>query len=179
MAMTNGIKCTSGVTLFYTLLIVLMEFRIIYCASTHHARAANQLPTPQLPAVVRARKHSCGEPQQRGYHLVDLMYNEGLLKNGEQPNQPAYLVVRRCDSHSGCCPSIYMTCRPDPETIYFERLEIELSYYDGRPFRMNITVEQHASCYCDDSINQTERETMDTQRPKIVVEHTKLGKNSK
>ncbi|XP_034946963.1 uncharacterized protein [Chelonus insularis] len=158
-----------GLILLWILLINISGISSYQLRSRKNAHVMSPRSAMRLPAVERARNLSCIDPQPRAYHLKDLMENYGLLHPKESPDQPAYLVVRRCDGQSGCCSSPDLVCMPEANTIYFEELEIQLwSVETKKPIRKIISVEQHSTCSCEPA-NQTERENLERRRPKISL----------
>lgn len=119
-----------------------------------------------LHAVTNAKKFLCREPQMRAYNLRDLVQN---LHPSESANQPVYIVLKRCDSHAGCCVSPDLSCMPVRSSIYYEEIEIEVwSLETNRTRREWIRVEQHSNCSCEIS-NANERLSHDTQLPSVKV----------
>ncbi|KAH0533752.1 uncharacterized protein LOC123274573 [Cotesia glomerata] len=166
----NIIKVLRVIILITTILCKIQETQSNQ-STTRKNRTSGSSPRSalRLPAVERARKFICTEPQPRAYHLKDLMDSQGLLHSQEAPNHPSYLVVRRCDEHSGCCPSPELVCMPAEGSVYFEEFDVQFRSVDTKKTsHKRISVEQHHNCSCEPA-NRTQRETLETRRPKITV----------
>lgn len=122
-------------------------------------------------AVEKSRKgFLCKVPQERAYNLQDLMQSLNLQNPGESANQPAYVVLKRCDVHSGCCQSPDKSCSPKPSSTYYDDVQIELwSVEAEKGMRKQwIRVEQHGECSCEVT-NSSERQRLETQKPNVTV----------
>ncbi|XP_057328125.1 uncharacterized protein LOC130669330 [Microplitis mediator] len=156
--------------------LLILTSTILYsvqCVLSHQPSPRKNHTSPRsalhLPAVERARKFRCTEPQPRAYHLKDLMDSQGLLESNETPNLPAYLVIRRCDGYSGCCASPEMMCMPLEDSIEHEELDVQFWSVNTKKFTFKrITVEQHHNCSCEPA-NNTEREALESKRPRITL----------
>lgn len=107
--------------------------------------------TPKIYNFSRSLEPSenflCGEPQSRSYNLRDLMRT--VHTNYEFVNFPLYIVSKRCDVHSGCCKSFYMSCTPVKSAIYHDEMEIEIESLQTNGTRKQwIRIEQHGRCVC-------------------------------
>lgn len=132
----------------------------------NHHRVARRIHLPR--AVDTSRKFVCKEPQPRAYNLKDLMQN--VHQNpGESAIQPVYIVLKRCDGHSGCCMSPDMSCSPIETAIYYEEIEIEIwSLETNGTRRQWIRVEQHGKCTCEvTTIN--DRYRLEHQLPNVTL----------
>jgi len=120
-----------------------------------------------LPRAIEATKRfPCREPQSRAYNLIDLVHN---MQPSESVNRPVYIVVKKCDSHSGCCVSPDLSCAPVQSSIYHEDMEIEVqSLLTNNTRRVWIRTEQHGRCSCEIS-NTSDRFREDTQPPSIQI----------
>lgn len=111
----------------------------------HHRTTPKRMNLSQSIEV--ARKFSCREPQFRSYNLRDLM--KDIHTNSEIVNLPLYIVLNRCDVHSGCCGSKMKSCTPIESKIYHDELEIEINSMETNlTRRLWIRVEQHGKCIC-------------------------------
>lgn len=120
-----------------------------------------------LEAMKRCKGFSCKAPQNRTYHILDLLHEQGHIPPASSPSmKPVYLVVQRCDGHAGCCESPALTCLP--KTSVTEELEICKQEVGGPKQFVRITVEQHTSCECG-SANKTYRETLEGLKPNISL----------
>lgn len=136
-------------------------------SSVNRLSEHNRISMPR--AVATSRKFPCREPQPRAYHLRDLVQSMKLLNPGDSANQPIYIVVKRCDGHSGCCMSSDMTCTPVGNLTYHEDVEIEVwSLRSNESRRQWISVEQHAKCSCE-LTNSDERAKLETQKPNVMI----------
>ncbi|XP_016903774.1 uncharacterized protein LOC107992432 [Apis cerana] len=115
--------------------------------SDNHHRIVGRITLSD--AVKASKTFICKKPQFRAYSLKDLMQN--VHQNpGESPIQPVYIVLKRCDGHSGCCASPLMSCSPVESAIYYEEIEIEVwSLETNNNRRQWIRVEQHDKCSCE------------------------------
>ncbi|XP_043260126.1 uncharacterized protein LOC122401816 [Colletes gigas] len=132
----------------------------------HHHRVTRRIHLPR--AVDTSKKFICREPQSRAYNLRDLMQN--VHKNsGESAIQPVYIVLKRCDGHSGCCMSPDMSCSLVESSIYYEEMEIEIwSLETNGTRRQWIRIEQHGRCACEvTTIN--DRYQLEYQRPNVTL----------
>ncbi|XP_053980852.1 uncharacterized protein LOC128877512 [Hylaeus volcanicus] len=132
----------------------------------HHQQVSRRIHLPR--AVNMSKKFTCGEPQSRAYNLRDLMQN--VHKNpSESAIQPVYIVLKRCDGHSGCCMSSDMSCSPVESSIYYEEMEIEIwSLETNSTRRQWIRVEQHGRCSCQvTTIN--DRYQLEHQQPNVIL----------
>lgn len=114
-----------------------------------------------------SRVFACSEPQPRAYNLQDLM--EGVHLNlAESPSYPVYIILKRCDVHTGCCPSSDLSCSPVTSSNYTEEVEIKIGSVGTRNNKRTwIRVEHHGKCECKvTSVN--DRICQENQRPLIV-----------
>lgn len=118
-------------------------------------------------AVKESKSFVCKEPQFRAYNLKDLMQN--VHQNpGESAIQPVYIVLKRCDGHSGCCTSSDMSCLPVESAISYQEIEIEVWSLENSKRRQWIRVEQHGKCSCEiTTIN--DRYQLEHQQPNITL----------
>lgn len=133
----------------------------------------NEPTTPErinlLLSVDVSRKFECNDPQARAYNLRDLMERLELHGPGESANQPPYMVVKRCDGHSGCCWSPDMACTSIDNSTYYEDIEIEVwSLLTEKSRRQWIRVEHHGKCSCE-VMNFSDRERLKFQKPNITL----------
>lgn len=69
---------------------------------------------------------------------------------GESVVQPAYIVLKRCDVHSGCCTNPDSSCKPVVSSIYYEEVEIQILSLETKGIRRQwIMAEQHGNCSCE------------------------------
>ncbi|XP_018305060.1 uncharacterized protein [Mycetomoellerius zeteki] len=130
----------------------------------HHHRVSRRIHLPR--AVEATKKFLCREPQSRAYNLRDLVHS---MQPSESVNQPVYIVVKKCDNHSGCCVSPDLSCAPVPSSIYHEDMEIEVwSLLTNSTRRVWIRIEQHGRCSCEIS-SASERLKEDTRPPSIQI----------
>ncbi|XP_076174824.1 uncharacterized protein LOC143150439 [Ptiloglossa arizonensis] len=132
----------------------------------HHHRVTRRIHLPRNVDI--SRKFACREPQSRAYNLRDLM--QDVHQNpGESAIQPVYIVLKRCDGHSGCCTSPDMSCSPVESLIYYEEMEIEIwSLETNRTRRQWIRIEQHGRCSCEmTTIN--DRHQQEHQQPNAIL----------
>ncbi|XP_012270422.1 uncharacterized protein LOC105694382 [Orussus abietinus] len=143
-------------------LLVTLNFGVLSSSKNASSRGLRRIHLPR--AVEMSRKFPCKEPQPRAYHLRDLM--QTVHQNpGESANQPVYIVLKRCDVHSGCCMSPDMSCTPVKNASYFEELEIEIwSLENNKTRRQWIRVEQHGKCTCEVATSN-ERKRLEHERP--------------
>ncbi|XP_015115371.1 uncharacterized protein LOC107039997 [Diachasma alloeum] len=121
----------------------------------------------RLEAMKRCRGFTCKGPQNRTYHILDLLHEQGHIPPASFPTiTPAYLVVQRCDGHAGCCESPALTCLP--KTHAQEEIEIFKQEVQGPKQFVRITVEQHTSCECR-SANKTYRDQLELLKPNISL----------
>ncbi|KZC07393.1 PREDICTED: uncharacterized protein LOC107185710 [Dufourea novaeangliae] len=132
----------------------------------HHRRTARKIHLPR--AIDASRKFVCREPQTRAYNLRDLMQN--VQQNpGESAIQPVYIILKRCDGHSGCCMSPDKSCSPVDTSIYYEEMEIEIwSLETNGTRRQWIKVEQHGKCACEVNTSD-DRNLLDYQQPNVTL----------
>lgn len=87
----------------------------------------------------------------------------------EKTRQPVYIVLKRCDSHSGCCRSPDLSCAPVESSIYYEEIEIEmLSLAVNTKKKVDqrwIKVKQHGECAC----KIVDANQIDTEPPVIDI----------
>ncbi|XP_076247075.1 uncharacterized protein LOC143187028 [Calliopsis andreniformis] len=119
-------------------------------------------------AVSMSRKFVCKEPQPRAYHLNDLI--QKIQPNpAESASQPIYIVLKRCDGHSGCCYSSDMSCSPVQSSIYYEELEILMwNLVINKTRKQWIKVEQHGECSCEFT-TISDRYEMEHQQPEVIL----------
>ncbi|EFN70081.1 hypothetical protein EAG_07476 [Camponotus floridanus] len=130
----------------------------------HHHRMSRRIHLTR--AMEATKRFLCREPQSRAYNLRDLVQS---MHPSESANQPVYIVLKRCDSHSGCCVSPDLSCTPVQSSIYYEEMEVEVwSLLTNSTRRAWIKVEQHDKCTCEIS-NATERLRTDIQPPSIQI----------
>ncbi|XP_043496279.1 uncharacterized protein LOC122520263 [Polistes fuscatus] len=128
-----------------------------------HHRTPKKMNLSQSLEVMR--NFSCREPQFRSYNLRDLMKN--IHTNSEIVNLPLYIVLNRCDVHSGCCGSKLKSCTPIESKNYHDELEIEInSLKTNLSRRLWIKVEQHGECICAET-DPDERQSFSI--PKIDI----------
>lgn len=135
---------------------------------SHHGRHRHRVSRKVhlSNAMQASRQFPCSEPQTRAYHLRDFVQN---LHPSESANQPAYIVLKRCDSHSGCCYSPDLSCIPVQSEIHHEEIQIEVwSLQTNSKRKIWIEVEQHGKCTCEIS-NSTQRLEVDGQQPSIKI----------
>ncbi|XP_020297084.1 uncharacterized protein LOC109861720 [Pseudomyrmex gracilis] len=149
---------------FLILILTTMDQTMMASHHSRHHRVSRR--THLSNAMQASRQFPCSEPQTRAYHLRDLVQN---LRPSESANQPAYIVLKRCDSHSGCCHSPDLSCTPVQSEIHYEEIQIEVwSLQTNSKRKMWIQVEQHGNCTCEIS-NSTQRLEMDSQQPNIQI----------
>lgn len=130
----------------------------------HHHRMSKRIHLSS--AREATMRFLCREPQSRAYNLRDLVQS---MNPSESANQPVYIVLKRCDSHSGCCISPDLSCTPVQSSIYYDEMEVEVwSLMTNSTRRAWIRVEQHGRCTCEIS-NATERLRTDIQLPSIQI----------
>ncbi|XP_024881569.1 uncharacterized protein LOC112460879 [Temnothorax curvispinosus] len=130
----------------------------------HHHRASGRIHLPR--AMEATKKFLCREPQSRAYNLRDLVHN---MQPSESVNRPVYIVVKKCDSHTGCCVSPDLSCAPVRSSIYHEDMEVEVwSLLTNSTKKVWIRIEQHGRCSCEIS-SAGERLIEDTQPPNIQI----------
>ncbi|XP_078038586.1 uncharacterized protein LOC144470875 [Augochlora pura] len=117
--------------------------------------------------TTESRNFTCKKPQLRSYNLKDLL--QSMHKDiGVVFVLPIYIVVKRCDGHSGCCPSSDRICTPEPSSIYYEEFQIEIrTVKEKDPTMRWITVEQHGNCICKFT-SVDERKQMEYLQPKVT-----------
>ncbi|XP_011866767.1 PREDICTED: platelet-derived growth factor subunit A-like [Vollenhovia emeryi] len=130
----------------------------------HHHRISRRIHLPR--AMEASKKFLCREPQSRAYNLRDLIHN---MQPSESVNQPVYIVVKRCDSHSGCCVSPDLSCAPVQSSIYHEDMQVEVwSLLTNSTRKAWIRIEQHGRCSCEIS-SVSERFREDTRPPSVQI----------
>lgn len=144
----------------------ILVLAIHHDAQHHHHHHHRETRRIHLSGVKEAiQRFPCNEPQLRAYNLRELMHS---LQPSDSANQP-YIVLKRCDSHSGCCLSPDLSCAPMHSSIYREEMEIEIwSLLTNSMRRIWIRVEQHGRCSCEIS-NSTERLRTDILSPAIEI----------
>ncbi|XP_033208819.1 uncharacterized protein LOC117167763 [Belonocnema kinseyi] len=121
-----------------------------------------------IQAVQNSRNFSCKEPQNRAYNLQDLM-QEVQQNSAETPTHPAYIILKRCDAHSGCCHTTEMSCFPVTSWNYFEDVEIRIWNVETNKTRnIWIRIEQHRKCACEES-NISDRIAQESRKPRIKI----------
>ena len=121
-----------------------------------------------IQAVQISRNFSCKEPQLRAYNLQDLM-QEVIQNSAETPTHPAYIVLKRCDAHTGCCHTTEMSCSPVTSSNYFENVEIRIWNVETNETKnIWIKIEQHRKCVCEE-INISDRIVQENLRPQIEI----------
>lgn len=106
------------------------------------------ISTNLTQAVKKSRSFPCEKPQFRSYNLHDLMKNV-YKSSSETASTPVYIVLKRCDVHSGCCANSNMTCSPVKSAIYYENIEIGVLNLATKKTKRWIRVEQHSKCACE------------------------------
>ncbi|XP_032663418.1 uncharacterized protein LOC116840621 [Odontomachus brunneus] len=157
---------TTGMFLRFLLLILTIVNQTMLAPANHHSGNQHVARRIDLQSAISIRKNfTCKEPQQRAYNLRDLMQH----LPSERTRQPVYIVLKRCDSYSGCCRSADLSCIPVESSIYYEDIEIEMSSLAMTTKRKAdhrwIRVKQHGECICKIvDANQT-----DTEPPVIQI----------
>ena len=134
-----------------------------------NTNSVHRLPkkTNLIRAVQDSIHFNCGKPQPRAYNLRDLM--QGVYKNSaESPSYPVYVILNRCDVHTGCCATPDMSCSPEPNSIYYDDVEIAMWSLENKTKNMWIRVEQHHKCVCEIS-NINDRICQENKRPYVVI----------
>ncbi|XP_029174622.1 uncharacterized protein LOC114943207 [Nylanderia fulva] len=153
--------------LWILILTTLDQMMLVWAA--HHGGHHQQRVSRRIHlsrAMETTKKFLCREPQSRSYNLRDLVQS---MHPSERANQPVYIVLKRCDSHSGCCVSPDLSCAPVQSSIYHEEMEVEVwSLLTNSTKRAWIRVEQHGRCSCEIS-NASERFRTDVQLPGIQI----------
>lgn len=130
----------------------------------HHHPVQRRIHLPR--AMEATKKFLCREPQSRAYNLRDLVHS---MQPSESVNQPVYIVVKKCDSHSGCCVSPDLSCAPVQSLIYHEDMEVEVwSLLTNSTRKVWVRIEQHGRCSCEIS-SASERLREDTRPPNIQI----------
>lgn len=148
------------------LILTAVDQTMIVLTAHHggHHRISRRIHLPRM--MEATKKFLCREPQSRSYNLRDLMHN---MQPSDSVNQPTYVVVKRCDSHSGCCLSPDLSCSPISSSIYHEDMEIEVwSLLTNSTRKIWIKIEQHDSCSCEIS-NIGNRSREDKQSPSVQI----------
>ncbi|KAL0119596.1 hypothetical protein PUN28_007796 [Cardiocondyla obscurior] len=146
------------------LILTMDQTMVVFTAhhGGHHHRITKKIHLPR--AMEATKKFLCREPQSRAYNLRDLVNN---VQSSETVNQPVYIVVKKCDSHSGCCVSPDLSCAPVQSSIYHEDMEVEVwSLLTNSTRKVWIRIEQHGRCSCEIS-DVSERLREDAQPPSI------------
>ncbi|KAK2583691.1 hypothetical protein KPH14_009617 [Odynerus spinipes] len=133
-----------------------------------HHRLPRRIPYSRTTTIETWRKFPCREPQPRAYILPDLM--QSFYQNlGKSVNFPIYIVLKRCDMHSGCCTTSNKSCTPVDSEIYYEDIEIEIYSLKTNNTRKEwIRVEQHGKCACAVTTAE-ERHHSKKRKPNIVI----------
>nr|XP_031825959.1 uncharacterized protein LOC116424124 [Nomia melanderi] len=132
----------------------------------HHHRPARRINLPR--AVNMIRSFTCVEPQSRAYNLRDLMQNV-QQNTGDSVMQPAYIVLKRCDVHSGCCTNPDRSCKPVVSSIYYEEVETQILSLETKGIRKQwITVEQHGNCSCEITTTH-DRRRLEHLQPNVTL----------
>lgn len=121
----------------------------------------------------RSKNFSCKNSQPRAYQISDLMTSLNLFDT-DCTYSPSYLVINRCDGHSGCCQAYDYTCMPDKknnETLFIEYWRVDPTNINDNSKIMikKIVVEQHVSCHCKPA-NATARKLLNTILPNIYLD---------
>ncbi|EFN88235.1 uncharacterized protein LOC105192042 [Harpegnathos saltator] len=154
-----GRRLTRGLFLMLILTINQMMLAPASHPSDQQHSAARRIHL--MTALEASRNFTCKTPQLRAYNLRDLMQH----LPSESVRQPVYIVLKRCDSHSGCCLSPDLSCAPVDSSIYYEELEIEVrSLITNSRRKVWIKVEQHGKCSC--KLNTSQR---DNEPPSIEI----------
>lgn len=150
---------------FLILILAVVDQTIVVLA--HHGSHHRVSRKVHLSRAVEAiKKFPCREPQSRAYNLRDLVHS---MQSSESVNQPVYVVLKRCDSHSGCCISPDLSCAPVQSSIYHEEMEVEVwSLKTNSTRKVWIKIEQHGRCSCEIS-SASGRFKEDTQPPSIQI----------
>lgn len=154
-----------------TFLLELMILILLALDNMVRSTAVNSNKITLSEAVKTSSMFVCKKPQFRAYHLRDLMQN--VHQNpGESTIQPVYIVVKRCDGHSGCCMNSDMSCLPVQSAIYYEEIEIEIMSYETNNRTNNrrqwISVEQHGQCSCE-MTRISDRYRLEHQQPNVTL----------
>lgn len=149
------------------LILITMHQSMVILATQHHHNHHRVSRKIHLPRAMEASlKFLCREPQSRSYNVRDLVHS---MQSSESPNQPVYIVLKRCDSHSGCCTSPDLSCAPVQSSLYHEEVEVEVwSLLTNNTRRMWIRVEQHGRCRCEVS-KSSDRLRADVQLPTVEI----------
>lgn len=152
-----------------TFLLELMILVLLALNNMVRSKAVNRITLSET--VKTSSTFVCKQPQFRAYHLRDLMQN--VHQNpGESTIQPVYIVIKRCDGHSGCCMNSDMSCLPVRSAIYYEEIEIEVMRYETTnrtdKRRQWISVEQHGQCSCEIT-RIDDRYQLEHQQPNVTL----------
>lgn len=150
---------------FLILILTTMD-QMMLAPATHHGRHHRTSGRIHLSRAVEATKRFfCREPQLRAYNLRDIVH----LQSSDSVNQPVYIMLKRCDSHAGCCVSPDLSCALVQSSVYHEEIEIEVwSLVTNSTRRVWIRVEQHGRCACE-IMNTSEKLRAVTQPPNIEI----------
>ncbi|XP_066587237.1 uncharacterized protein [Prorops nasuta] len=167
--MGSKMRVQNKISFLRVMIIVLAALDDASSAVNEHRHPGNHFRRIHLPkGLEMSRKFACKEPQSRAYNLRDLMQRHHQ-NAGETANQPIYIVLKRCDLHSGCCRSPDMSCTPVESDVYFEDFEIEVwSLYNNDTRRQWIRVAQHGSCYCEET-NANNRTQLEKENPQVLL----------
>ncbi|KOX78182.1 hypothetical protein WN51_09541 [Melipona quadrifasciata] len=153
--------------LLRTFLLKLMILVPLVLDNMVRSAAVNNNRISLSDAVKASNMFVCKKPQSRAYNLKDLMQNVHQ-NSGESTIQPVYIIVKRCDGHSGCCTNPDMSCLPVKSAIYYEEIEIEIWSFETSNRRQWISVEQHGQCSCKIT-RIMDRYQLEHQQPNITL----------
>ncbi|KAH0950842.1 hypothetical protein HN011_008079 [Eciton burchellii] len=147
-------------------ILILTMHQTLIILATHHGSHRVSRKIHLLRAMEATKIFLCRDPQSRSYNVRDVMQG---MQSSESPNRPVYIVLKRCDSHSGCCTSPDLSCAPVQSSIYHEEMEVEVwSLLTNSTRKIWIRVEQHGRCSCEIS-NSSDRLKADIQPPAIEI----------
>jgi len=157
---------SSRKSLLRLFILILAMHQTTIVLTTHHGshqRVSRKIHLSR--AMENTKIFLCRDPQSRSYNVRDLVQG---MQSSESPNRPVYIVLKRCDSHSGCCTSPDLSCAPVQSSIYHEEIELEVwSLLTNSTRKTWIGVEQHGKCSCEIS-NPSDRLKAD-QPPTIRI----------
>ncbi|EZA54643.1 hypothetical protein DMN91_006689 [Ooceraea biroi] len=163
----RGKSSKESLLIFFILILTTIDQAMMVLASHHnghHHRVSRKIHLPR--AMEATKRFPCRDPQSRSYNVRDLVQS---MQSSESPNRPVYIVLKRCDSHSGCCTSPDLSCAPVQSSIYYEEVEVEVwSLLTNSTRRTWIRVEQHGRCSCEIS-NSSDRLRADIQPPATEI----------
>lgn len=145
----QGGRTKESLLRFFILILTTMDQMMVLLAAPGSSPSDRKINLSEAIKCSFKDAFPC-KPRLRSYNLRDLVNMQDLIMRNMEPEQPAYIVQQRCDSHSGCCSSKDQSCKP--LQIEYEQIEIKIKNLNTNVKKNTwIRIEQHKKCICDDS----------------------------